>query len=124
MEVGVGCREARVGGRVNDDIDRTRDAACILRTDIQRQRDLAEHYAAEQQTIDDDESRAIMARIEAHDRYQAEQLETMLERLEEASGDGTSFPVEPKSLPEPPPPAAPPLPRFTVGSLFGRKQDE
>ncbi len=120
-------RIAELGGEVtldHDDIDRTRDAAYVLRTDIQRQRDLAEHYAAEQQTIDDEESRAIMARIEAHDRYQAEQLETMLERLEEASGDGTPFPAEPKSPPEPPPPAAPPVPRFTVGSLFGRKQDE
>jgi bacterioferritin len=120
-------RVADLGGEVtltHDDIDHTRDAAYVLRGDIQRQEELAEHYAAEQATLEDDEARAILARIEAHDRFQAEQLEHLLDELQEQPAAEAPFVAEPKSPPLPPAPTPPPAPRFTVGSLFGRKQDE
>jgi bacterioferritin (cytochrome b1) len=119
-------RVSSLGGEVNlqhDDIDRTRDAGYVLRTDIRRQRELADHYAEERQELEDEETRFILARIEAHDRYQAEQLEAMLDEMEEP-GDEDTYSAERQGEPVPPSPAAPPPPRFTVGSLFGRKQDE
>jgi bacterioferritin len=119
-------RVSDLGGEViltHDDIDRTRDAAYVLRSDIRRQQGLAEHYAAEQATLEDEEARAILARIEAHDRFQVEQLERMLDEVEEQPA-AAPFPAEPKTPSVPPVAAPPPAPRFTVGSLFGRKQDE
>lgn len=105
----------------HDDIDRTRDAAYVLRSDIARQRELADHYAAERDTQADPETRAVYARIQAHDAYQVGQLENLLAREERAAAADPPFPAAPAA--ETPPPA-PPEPRFTVGSLLGKKQDE
>jgi bacterioferritin len=120
-------RISDLGGEVilnHDDIDHTRDAAYVIRSDIRRQQELAEHYAAEQATVDDQEARGILARIEAHDRFQVEQLERLLDEVEEKPAEEAPFPAAPTSPPVPPAPVPPPAPRFTVGSLFGRKQDE
>ena len=120
-------RVADLGGEVtltHDDIDHTRDAAYVLRGDIRRQEELAEHYAAEQATLEDEEARAILARIEAHDRFQAEQLEHLLDELQEQPCRGGAVRRRAEEPARAAAPTPPPAPRFTVGSLFGRKQDE
>jgi bacterioferritin len=119
-------RISDLGGEVttrHDDIDRTRDAAYVLRAGIARQRELAAHYGEQKDAIEDEEARVVLARIHAHDLYMASQLEDLLAEAERAGNPAAVFPA----AGEPPPPAAPPArptPRFTIGSLFGRPQDE
>ena len=120
-------RISELGGEVttrHDDIDRTRDAAYVLRAAIARQRELAAHYGEEKDAVEDEEARAVLARIYAHDVYMTGQLEDLLAEAERAGHPAAVFPAagEPQ-----PPPAQPPErhePRFTVGNLFGRPQDE
>lgn len=120
-------RVSELGGEVttrHDDIDRTRDAAYVLRAAIVRQRELAAHYGEEKDAVEDEEARAVLARIYAHDVYMTGQLEDLLAEAERAGHPAAVFPAagEPQ-----PPPAQPPErhePRFTVGNLFGRPQDE
>jgi len=112
-------RVAELGGEVtthHEDIDRTRDAAQVIRSDIVRQQDLADHYAEEMQALDDEDARTKIARIHAHDLYQIGQLQELQDALEAGELDGAAR--EPA-----PPPAPPPAPRLTVGDLFGQRQD-
>ncbi|HEY7065982.1 MAG TPA: ferritin-like domain-containing protein [Chloroflexota bacterium] len=116
-------RVAELGGDVSthhDGIDRTRDAGYVIRSDIERQQALANHYAEEMQGLDDEESRRTAARIHAHDVYQIRQLEDMQAALEAGELEGT-FPEAPR--PAAAPPSPPPAPRLTVGDLFGQPQD-
>ena len=116
-------RVAELGGEVatrHDEIDRTRDAAYVLRTDIERQQALANHYAEEMQTIGDEDARTKLARIHAHDVYQIGQLQDLQAALE--TGElGNAVPTDDPLAPAAP---SPPAPRLTVGDLFGQKQDE
>jgi rubrerythrin len=115
-------RLAELGGEVatrHDDIDRNRDAAHILRADIERQKALASHYGEEMQALDDEDARTKLARIHAHDVYQIGQLQDLQAALEAGELDGVA-PSAAQPLPPAPPPAGP---RFTVGDLFGQKQD-
>jgi bacterioferritin len=119
-------RVGELGGEVaiqHDEIDRTRDARYILRSDIARQRALAEHYAEERAALDDEDTQTILARIQAHDEYQARQLEDLLAEAERPADGAPAFPAVPGGA-EPAAPEPPPGPRYTVGSLFGRKQGE
>ncbi len=112
---------------VHGDVDRTRDAVHVVRTDLARQRDLSAHYTERVTSVDDEAARTIYARIQAHDEYQAGQLEDFLppaeagvfpaagetaQRTGEAGGH-TATEATPSTTP-----------RYTVGSLYGRKQDE
>jgi bacterioferritin len=121
-------RVSDLGGEVKPehaDIDRTRDAAYVLRHDIARQRELADHYAQERDATEDEEARTILARIQAHDAYQVGQLENLLAAVEDqdSAGEQEAFPAAAERG-EPPAPTPPPPPHLTVGSLLGRKQDE
>jgi bacterioferritin len=112
-------RVAELGGEVtthHEEIDRSRDAAHILRCDIMRQQELADHYAEELQSLDDEDARTKIARMHAHDVYQIGQLQDLQTALEADELDGAA----PR---RPAPSLAPPAPRFTVGDLFGQKQD-
>jgi bacterioferritin (cytochrome b1) len=124
-------RIAELGGEVTTrhaDIDRTRDAATIIRNDLDRQRLLSDHYADEMQTLDDETARTFLRRIQAHDAYQVGQLEDLLPAAESGEfGAADAGAVSPVSAPEPDASSAgtpPSGPRFTVGDLFGRKQGE
>jgi len=119
-------RVSDLGGEVttrHDDIDRTRDAAYVLRAGIARQRELAAHYGEEKDAIEDEEARVVLARIHAHDLYMAGQLEELLAEAERAGDPAAVFPAAGEA-PAPAPPPERPTPRFTIGSLFGRPQDE
>ena len=100
-------RVAELGGEVTTrhaDIDRTHDAAHILRSDIVRQQELADHYAEELQSLDDPSARAKLARMQAHDAYQIGQFQDLQAALEAGELDGAApRPTEP---PAPPPPRA------------------
>jgi bacterioferritin len=114
-------RVAELGGEVStrhDDIDRTHDVAYVLRTDVERQQALANHYAEEMQAIDDEDTRTKLARIHAHDVYQIGQLRDFQAALE--AGELGDAPAGPAPEPASPPPATP---RLTVGNLFGQQQD-
>jgi len=114
-------RVAELGGEVtthHEEIDRTRDAAYVIRSDIARQQALANHYAEEMQTVEDEDAQRKIARMHAHDVYQIDQLKNLQTALE--AGDlELGVPAAPPSAA----PQAPPAPRLTVGDLFGQKQD-
>lgn len=119
-------RISELGGEVttrHDDIDRTRDAAYVLRSGIARQRELAAHYGEEKDAIEDEDARVVLARIHAHDLYMASQLEDLLAEAERAGNPAAVFPAAGEPPPSAPSPARP-TPRFTIGSLFGRPQDD
>jgi rubrerythrin len=119
-------RIGELGGEVttqHDSIDRNRDATYVIRADIARQRDLASHYAAERETLDDEEARDRLARIQAHDEYQVGQLEDLLRAAEAGEFEAPEREVE-SSAAGVEGGEVHGGPRFTVGSLFGRAQDD
>lgn len=110
------------------EVDLSRDTAAMLEADIAAERAVTMDYTQQIGEIDDEELKALLARVRDHEVYHDAVFSEMLEEVRERKEREEAAPEkEIERVPPPPPkaeePPSPPSPlgKLTVGSLMGEE---
>jgi len=100
------------------EVDRSRDTAAMLKADIAAERAVTMDYNQQIEEIEDEELKALLARVRDHEVYHDAVFSEMLEEVR--LGEEREASPRPGKAEEPSPPPSP-LGRLTVGSLIGEQ---
>jgi bacterioferritin len=110
------------------EVDLARDTAAMLEADIAAERAVTTDYTQQIGELDDEELKALLARVRDHEVYHDAVFSEMLEEvLESRKKEGSAPEKAVEKAPPPPPkaeePPSPPSPlgKFTVGSLVEKE---